>query len=114
MHAAFIALQRCLPPFRLNRRICLSEMIGLIFFRTDGVPYEKIWVIAGMNLISHPILWTLCTFVLGFGWGNVIAEIGVVIFERVCLEDKFLNLWLSELHLFLFRIFRPLAGRSMN
>ena len=60
----------------------LSECIfGLMFFKIDGVPYKKIWVIAAMNLISHPVLWTLCTLVLGFGWGKVIAEIGVVFFE---------------------------------
>jgi hypothetical protein len=56
-------------------------LLGLLFFKSDGVPYAKIWIIAAMNLISHPALWTLCTLILGFGTGKMFAELGVIVFE---------------------------------
>jgi hypothetical protein len=61
--------------------IVTESLMGAILFHFNEVPLQKLWVVVTANLISHPILWTLCTYVVGFGLGNLVAEIGVVFFE---------------------------------
>ncbi|MDP4221128.1 MAG: hypothetical protein Q8916_09175 [Bacteroidota bacterium] len=61
--------------------IISESLVALLFFWRANIPFGKIWVIITMNLISHPALWTICTFIAGFGIGKIVVEIGVVFFE---------------------------------
>ena len=61
--------------------ILIESVIALVYFRRRRVPLWKVHSIITANLISHPLLWTLCTYVIGFDWGLFFGEVGVVAFE---------------------------------
>jgi hypothetical protein len=68
-------------PSALLGTILIESLIALIYFRRRGVPLGKVHSIVTANLISHPILWASCVYLIGFGWGLVLGEIGITIFE---------------------------------
>jgi len=56
-------------------------LIELFVGIRGGIPLPKAHSIITANLISHPLLWTICTYGIGFEWGLFLGEIGVVAFE---------------------------------
>ena len=61
--------------------ILIELFVALIYFWRRRVPLLKAHSIITANLISHPLLWTASTYMIGFGWGEFTGEIAVVLFE---------------------------------
>ncbi|HET6400103.1 MAG TPA: hypothetical protein VFH95_01780 [Candidatus Kapabacteria bacterium] len=61
--------------------IFIELLVAILYFWRRRVPLWKAHSIITANLISHPILWTVCTYLIGFGWGEIGGEIGVTAFE---------------------------------
>jgi len=68
-------------PWSLIGTILIELFAGVIYFARRNVPMRKVHSIITANLISHPLLWMLCTYVIGFGWGLFFGELAVVAFE---------------------------------